>query len=275
MSRISPKKKSAGVEKSQPTAVLPPERNLIFKFLLILLAGLFVYAPVFHADWLWDDDQEITQSPILPDLGRVAEDLVGSRRRGLFPAEDHRAMGAVSLHWGRSHRLAYGQHHPASCVNALLVWLLLRRLGLRQGWLGGLLFAIHPILVESVAWASELKNTLSLPFLLLSMLAYLNFDERRKYSDLAISVLFYLAAILCKTSVVMYPFVILLYGVEEFGFNPGKALEVGVSTAPYDGQCDGKSDIGQHSFFRNLADLSGGSRFTFSTAERSVVKRFR
>ncbi len=211
MSRISPKKKSAGVEKSLPTAVLPPERNLIFKFLLILLAGLFVYAPVFHADWLWDDDQEITQSPILPDLGALPKIWSGAEGADYFPLKT--TVQWVLYRFIKVDRTGW---HMANItlhlVNALLVWLLLRRLGLRQGWLGGLLFAIHPILVESVAWASELKNTLSLPFLLLSMLAYLNFDERRKYSDLAISVLFYLAAILCKTSVVMYPFVILLYG---------------------------------------------------------------
>ena len=51
--------------------------------------------------------------------------------------------------------------------SGFLIWRLFGRLGLRWGWLGGLLFVIYPLAVESVAWVSEIKNTLSLPFFLL------------------------------------------------------------------------------------------------------------
>ncbi len=218
MSRLSPKKKSGKLEKTgKPETAeaglvaLPPESNVIFKALLILLAGLLVYAPVFHADWLWDDDQEITASAILPDPGALPKIWSGAEGADYFPLKTtvqwvlYRFFGTDRTGWHMTNIVLH-------LVNTLLIWRLLRRLGIRQGWIGGLLFAIHPILVESVAWASELKNTLSLPFLLLSMLAYLNFDERRKYSQLVISVLLFLASILCKTSAVMYPFVIVLYG---------------------------------------------------------------
>lgn len=216
MSRISSKKKSGGVDKSQSgkgqVASAPqPERNLIFKILLILLAGLFVYAPVFHADWLWDDDQEVTASVILPDPGALPKIWAGSEGADYFPLKTsvqwvlYRFIGTDRTGWHMANIILH-------LVNALLVWKLLRRLGIRQGWIGGLLFVVHPILVESVAWVSELKNTLSLPFLLLSMLAFINYEERQKPSHLALSAVFYLAAILCKTSVVMFPCVLLLYG---------------------------------------------------------------
>ena len=65
-------------------------------------------------------------------------------------------------------------------LGALLLWRALHKLGAGAAWLGGLLFAVHPLVVESVAWMSEIKNTLSLPLLLLAALAFLEFDEKRQ-----------------------------------------------------------------------------------------------
>jgi tetratricopeptide (TPR) repeat protein len=96
-------------------------------------------------------------------------------------------------------------------LSSLLFWRLLARLGVRWAWFGGFLFAVHPLAVESVAWMSEIKNTLSLPLLLLAMIAFVSYDENRSAGKLLLSLLCFLAAMLCKTSVVMFPVVILLY----------------------------------------------------------------
>jgi len=216
MPSVSPKKKPGKVAE---TVVPTGGQNLVFKVLLVLLAGLFVYAPIFHADWLWDDDQEITANQILPDDGGLVKIWTGLTTTGtIFPTGGadyfplktsfqwvlYRFFGTDRTGWHLTNVILH-------LLNCLLVWRVLSRLGLRQAWLGGLLFAIHPVLVESVAWVSELKNTLSLPFLLGSFLAFLNYDERKESSWLISASLLYLAAILCKTSVVMFPFVILLY----------------------------------------------------------------
>ncbi|HEX3731015.1 MAG TPA: tetratricopeptide repeat protein, partial [Opitutaceae bacterium] len=78
-------------------------------------------------------------------------------------------------------------------------------------WLGGLLFAVHPLTVESVAWAAELKNTLSLPLLLGAMIAYLEFDGKKRRGAYAAALALFVLALLAKSSVVMFPAVILLY----------------------------------------------------------------
>jgi hypothetical protein len=96
-------------------------------------------------------------------------------------------------------------------LSALMLWRILGKLGLRCAWLGGLLFAIHPLTVESVAWIAEFKNTVSLFLLLLSFSAYLDFDAQRRRKDYALALGFFLGAMLCKTSVVMFPTVLLLY----------------------------------------------------------------
>ncbi len=67
-----------------------------------------------------------------------------------------------------------------------------------------LIFAVHPVHVESIAWISERKNVLSMLFLLLAFRSYLGTRFRA-------SILFFLAACLSKTSVVIFPLLLILY----------------------------------------------------------------
>lgn len=65
-------------------------------------------------------------------------------------------------------------------IDALLLWLLLSQLKVPGAWFASLLFAIHPVHVESVAWIAERKNTLSLLFYLLSISAWVKFEDTWK-----------------------------------------------------------------------------------------------
>lgn len=213
MSRVSPKNKGLKTEPVAAPAAEPDAggvETVILKFLLIVLAGLFVYAPAFHGDWLWDDDQEITANAVLPDPNGLIRIWKGETGADYFPLKAsvqwiyYRAFGTDRTAW---HLLNVVLH----LVNALLVWKVLAKLRVPQAWLGGLIFSIHPILVESVAWVSELKNTLSLPFLLLAMMAWIDFDRRGLARDYVLALILFILSILCKTSVVMFPVVLLLY----------------------------------------------------------------
>src|SRR5262245_38326978 len=97
-------------------------------------------------------------------------------------------------------------------ANTLLVfWFLLRTTHAR--WPSALvaaLFALHPLHVESVAWASERKDTLSTFFGLLSLIAYTRYAETpsiRRYAWVAIMLAL---GLLAKPMLVTWPFVMLL-----------------------------------------------------------------
>ena len=145
---------------------------------LMFLAGWFVYSPALRGDWLWDDLQEIPLNLTLRDRAGLAQIWFAQSGPDYFPITS--SLQWLQWHlWGEA-RLGYhltnlGLH----LLGGFLLWRLLRKLGLRFAFFGGLLFVVHPLTVESVAWISELKNTLSLVFLLLAFSAYLEWDRKR------------------------------------------------------------------------------------------------
>ncbi len=89
-------------------------------------------------------------------------------------------------------------------------------------WLAAALFALHPVEIESVAWITEMKNSLSMVFFLSSLLLYLRFDLKREWKFRAGSLLLFVLAMLSKTSVVPLPAVLLVIAWWKRGRLTGK-----------------------------------------------------
>jgi hypothetical protein len=185
-------------------------RGITLKVLALLGAGLLVYLPVLGGDWIWDDDLEVLHNPALRSTSSLAAAWRGDLGADYLPVKVSaqwlffRIAGTNSAAW---HVLNLVLH----LANALMVWRLFVRLGIRAGWLGGLLFALHPVMVMSVAWISEFKNTLSLAFLLAAMLAYIRFVEHPRPRDYFVALGCFALAAISKGAVVMFPVIILLY----------------------------------------------------------------
>ncbi len=207
---LRPEKKKRSSEAGGTTAIAD-WRSFLLRVMVIVGAGVWVFWPALHGDWLWDDDILITNNVIVHDPG-------GFWKIWFEPGKlvDYFPL-TVSVEWmewqlWREHTFGY---HLISVIlhisSALLVWHFLNKLGLRLAWLGGLIFIIHPVVVESVAWIAELKNTLSLPPFLLAMCAFIDYEERGKRRDYFLALGLFLVAMLCKTSMAPFPVVILLY----------------------------------------------------------------
>ena len=184
--------------------------KIILQALIIVAAVLWIYWPAFHGGWLWDDDLYITDNPLVRDPARLWKAWFepGSFIE-YYPIQETVQWAQWQL-WGMD---TLGYHLTnvfLHILSALLVWRLLSKFGLRLAWLGGLIFAIHPVQVESVAWIAELKNALSLPPFLLAMCAWIDFEERGKARDYWQALGLFLVAMLCKITMAPFPLIILL-----------------------------------------------------------------
>jgi tetratricopeptide (TPR) repeat protein len=95
-----------------------------------------------------------------------------------------------------------------SCV--VLVLKILRFLRIPGAELATIVFALHPVNVETVAWITERKNTLSGVFALAATLSYLKFDEGRRRRSYALALGLFLLGLLSKTAIVTLPLALLV-----------------------------------------------------------------
>jgi hypothetical protein len=190
---------------------IPHSKLVLLRALMIIAAGCWVFAPALRGDWLMDDDMYLTQNALLGDPARLWKIwFAPGSLIEYYPVEA--TVQAVQWHLWHLNTLGYHLTNLVlHLIGALLVWRLLDKFGLRFAWLGGFLFAVHPAVVESVAWISELKNTLSLPPFLLAMCVWIDYDAHRRSRDYFAALGLFLLAMLCKISMALFPFVMLLY----------------------------------------------------------------
>jgi tetratricopeptide (TPR) repeat protein len=145
-------------------------------FPALLIATVLAYLPVLRAGFIWDDDAHLTAPGLrsFAGLWRIWSEPGATQQYYPFL---HSVFWLEHRLWG-DHALGY--HLANLAFHFTAAWLffrLLRRLAVPGAGLAAFLFALHPVQVESVAWISEQKNTLSLVFYLGAALAYLRFDS--------------------------------------------------------------------------------------------------
>ena len=177
--------------------------------ILLLLLIFLAYARVGAAGFIWDDESHLTQNPcIIGPLGLA--DIWTSASAVYYPLVLttfwilHHFVGLNPLPY---HILNVAFH----AASALLLWRVLVQLRVRGAWLGAAIWALHPVLVQSVAWVTEMKNTQSAFFYLLAISCFLQSrDRKRNLIFYWLTIFFFVAAITSKPSTVMLPVVLAL-----------------------------------------------------------------
>jgi tetratricopeptide (TPR) repeat protein len=179
------------------------------KGLLLVAAVFFAYQPVWHAGFIWDDDGHVTKPELrsLDGLARIWTQLGATQQyyplvHSVFWVE-HKVWGDSTLGYHLANILLHA-------LSALLLARILRQLKIPGAWLAAAIFALHPVQVESVAWISELKNTLSGVCYLGAALAYLGFDRNRNGGNYALALGLFVLGLLSKTVIATLPAALLV-----------------------------------------------------------------
>ncbi len=183
---------------------------------VLVLGTIAVYWPALHDGFIWDDDMHLTKNPHLHDLAGLVS---------LWTTSAARICPLVLTSFWVQHALWGLVPWPYHLVNILMhaasglaLWQVLRALQVRGAWLGAALWVLHPVAVESVAWITELKNTQSALFYLLSIWFFVKWRQgvlgRPQPGSWAVEK-FYALALLCgvlamtsKSSTVILPLVL-------------------------------------------------------------------
>jgi len=187
--------------------------------LAILAATMFVYGPALTGGFLWDDDACISENECLRTWDGLRQIwFVPGATEQYYPLTFSGFWLEYHL-WGL-HTLGYHLVNVLlHATAAILLWRVLAALRVRGALLAGAIFALHPVNVMSVAWMTELKNTLSGCLALGAGWAYVRFaglgvEEDRAgktaWASYLLSLALFQLAMLAKTAVSFLPVTLLL-----------------------------------------------------------------
>jgi tetratricopeptide (TPR) repeat protein len=175
-----------------------------FFCLILAVVTLLAYQPAWHGGLVWDDDANIA--------GPELRSLDGLRRIWFVPRATQQYQPLFYSSSWLQQRLLGDSPTGYHLVNLLLhvgcvvlVLKILRFLRIPGAELAAIIFALHPVNVETVAWIAERKNTLSGLFGLAATLWYLKFNENRTGRSYVLAVGLFVLGLLSKTAIVTLP----------------------------------------------------------------------
>ncbi len=200
-----------------PNSPIIEKRGSIYLWALLLIVVTFiVYLPSFGGELLWDDDTYLNPEKLLT-LEGLYRIWFTTDIQQYFPLI-HTDFWLEQQLWGLWPLPYHVGNTVLHALTGIAAWLVSKKLNLRGAWLIGMVFAVHPIHVESVAWITERKNILSALFYLLALYAYLDYEDKREGRDgggkanvcYGLSLFLFLMALLSKIVVCTFPVILIV-----------------------------------------------------------------
>ena len=185
---------------------------------VIALSIIYVYHNALHGELTnWDDNGYITDNMELRSLNldRVGA-IFGQYRMGNYHPLTMLCYNLL-FHFFRLNPLPYHVFNIlVHTLNSLLVFYLIFLFAERKrfpAFVAALLFAVHPLHVESVAWIAESKDVLYTLFYLAALIAWIHYQKNRSGKYYLVALLFFVLSCLSKAMAVTLPLILLLWDV--------------------------------------------------------------
>ena len=176
---------------------------------LALLLGLtaLAYQPSLANGFIWDDDISLTQNPFIHSGDGLRQFWLTTETPDYWPMSATTLWAEWRL-WGTDPLGYHVTNLALHLAEVALLWTILRRLRIPGAALAALLFAVHPVNVESVAWITQRKNLMAMLFFLLAILAYVRAEEGAR-AGYGLSLAAFVLALLSKGSVAVLPVILI------------------------------------------------------------------
>jgi tetratricopeptide (TPR) repeat protein len=224
--------------KSKPVHVKPAPKkvtngNLFIYILLCILLAVIVFSPVFKADFVnWDDDYYVIKNHTIQSPGTLDKILKEPVLGNFHPL----TMLSLAVDYWISDGKPQWFHAVnvfLHLVNIVLVFFFFYMFSGKKIWISAitaLLFAIHPLHVESVAWISERKDLLYSAFFLGGLILYIKYLKKNSLALLSGVFVLFLLSLLSKPAAVIFPLVLLAI---DFYFDRLKLSRTTIEKIPF------------------------------------------
>ncbi len=185
-----------------------------FLLIIILVATIITFYPSLQNDFTnWDDNVYVTENHLVQELSILHVKTIFTS----FLSGNYHPLTLLtySLEYFMFGKKAFGYHafslglHLINCL--LVFWFILLLTNNRFiPFFVCLLFAVHPVKVESVAWIADQKDLLSSLFLLAMLVAYVHYSKRKRAVTVLLSLFFFILSFLAKANGLFYPLILLL-----------------------------------------------------------------
>ncbi len=212
--RKKTKGKSVKAKKAIPVAT--SDSKNILPFLLPVLAITFIlFLPALKNGFTnWDDILYVTGNPLLKNLD--GEGLKAIFTTNVVSNYHPITILSLALNYQFAELTPWSYHLTSiilHVINTGLVFWFIMLLSGKNKWVSAfsaLLFGIHPMHVESVAWISERKDLLYTIFYLLALIVYIKYIQKKQIKDIIIVTMLGVLSLLCKPAAIVLPLSLLL-----------------------------------------------------------------
>ncbi len=212
------------------------KRDYIITFLIILTITFGIYSNSLNNEFInyWDDNTYVTGNDLIKSLKIENLKLIFT---SIFFTDYYPVnilSYAIDYHfWGLNPLGYHITNVLIHTLNAFLIFLIIFKISKDRltTLISTIIFIIHPVNVETVAWVAERKNVLSFLFFLVSFYLYIKHQEKKtRFSFYIASLLVYFLGILTKSNIVILPLLLFAY---DFCFSRKRLKDKIIDKIPF------------------------------------------